>query len=177
MFSKNGNFYLNLFQRNSTFAVTIIMTTAIVMMLGGCGSQQANNDIAPIDSQSQAVATKAPPSPTAKLVAPESPISPISPISAGNTADMISTTPLTGSEKALAAAVANLAEKANVPAQEINLVSMEAMEWNDSSLGCPQEGYMYAQVITPGYLIVLEAGGQQYTYHTDQETTVVLCKK
>jgi hypothetical protein len=51
------------------------------------------------------------------------------------------------------------------------------MEWSDASLGCPQEGMMYAQVITPGYLIVLEAQGQTFEYHTDQGTNVVLCQK
>jgi hypothetical protein len=35
---------------------------------------------------------------------------------------------------------------------------------------------MYAQVITPGYRIVLEADGKTYTYHTSQ-SHVVLCEK
>jgi hypothetical protein len=52
---------------------------------------------------------------------------------------------------------------------------MEEQQWSDTSLGCPQEGFMYAQVITPGYLIVLEAQGQTYEYHTDTQANVVLC--
>jgi hypothetical protein len=36
---------------------------------------------------------------------------------------------------------------------------------------------MYAQVITPGFLVVLEAGGERYEYHADREGTVVLCEK
>ena len=48
------------------------------------------------------------------------------------------------------------------------------MEWSDASLGRPQPGMMYAQVITPGYLVVLEADGQQYTYHTDTARFAVL---
>jgi hypothetical protein len=36
---------------------------------------------------------------------------------------------------------------------------------------------MYAQVITPGFLIVLAAQGQTYEYHTDQKATVVLCNR
>jgi hypothetical protein len=35
---------------------------------------------------------------------------------------------------------------------------------------------MYAQVITPGYLIVLEAMGQTYDYRTDENSSVVLCQ-
>ena len=36
---------------------------------------------------------------------------------------------------------------------------------------------MYAQVLTPGFLILLEVDGQQYIYHTDEVETVVLCKE
>jgi len=84
--------------------------------------------------------------------------------------------PIPGSEKALAAAVAHLTEKTGVPDSDIRLLSMEAVEWSDASLGCPQEGFMYAQVITPGYLIILEAQGQSYEYHSDQAANVVLCE-
>ncbi len=83
---------------------------------------------------------------------------------------------LSGSEAVLAAAVADLSEKTGIPASEISLVSMEAVDWSDASLGCPQEGYMYAQVITPGFLIVLEAQSQPYEYHTDRTGNVVLCE-
>ena len=58
---------------------------------------------------------------------------------------------------------------------EIRLASVDAVEWSDASLGCPQPGMMYAQVITPGYRVVLEAEGQQYTYHTDTGQYAVLC--
>jgi hypothetical protein len=82
-----------------------------------------------------------------------------------------------GSETALQAAKADLAKLTGVPEDQISLVSVEAKEWSDSSLGCPQEGMMYAQVITPGYLMVLDANGQQYEYHTDQAANVVLCQQ
>ena len=81
-----------------------------------------------------------------------------------------------GSEEALAAAVEDLSEQTGVPPGQITLVSMEAVEWGDSSLGCPQPGFMYAQVITPGFKIVLEADGQEYTYHSDQGSNAVLCE-
>lgn len=42
------------------------------------------------------------------------------------------------------------------------VVSLEAAEWPDSSLGCPEEGRMYAQVVTPGHRVVLETGGGTY---------------
>jgi hypothetical protein len=45
-----------------------------------------------------------------------------------------------------------------VPGVEITVVSAEYTEWSDTSLGNPQEGLSYAQVITPGFKVILEAG-------------------
>jgi hypothetical protein len=82
-----------------------------------------------------------------------------------------------GSEVPLAAAVADLANQTGTPPEEIKVVSIEAVDWPDTSLGCPEEGMMYAQVITLGYKIVLEAQGQQYEYHTNEQDYVVLCPR
>jgi hypothetical protein len=71
----------------------------------------------------------------------------------------------------------NLAQKLGLSPEAIRLVSVEAVEWRDTSLGCPQPGMMYAQVITPGFRVVLEAGGKKYDYHTDRGRFVVLCEK
>ncbi len=65
------------------------------------------------------------------------------------------------------AARSALAGKLGIPALEITVISYEAVDWPDTSLGCPQPGMMYAQVITPGYRVVLEAKGQRYEAHTD----------
>jgi hypothetical protein len=75
-------------------------------------------------------------------------------------------------------AMADLAQELGLSEEEISLASMEAVEWPDASLGCPEEGMMYAQVITPGYRIMLEAGGETYEYHTgDREgSPVVHCE-
>lgn len=54
---------------------------------------------------------------------------------------------------------------------------MQAVEWSEASLGCPQPGMLDAQVITPGFLVVLEATGEQYKYHTDVGRLVLLCEK
>jgi hypothetical protein len=72
-------------------------------------------------------------------------------------------------------AQADLIGRTDVRPSEIKVVSVEAVEWRNTSLGCPQPDMMYAQVITPGYVIVLEAGSKTYEYHTDQRTKVVLC--
>jgi len=50
----------------------------------------------------------------------------------------------------------------------IRMSSIETVEWRDSSLGCLEMGRGYLQVTTPGYRIVLRAGGKLYEYHAAQ---------
>jgi hypothetical protein len=79
-------------------------------------------------------------------------------------------------EKMIGASVADLAQRLDVSADEVEVVSVEATEWPDASLGCPEEGMMYAQVITRGYRIILAAGGETYDYRTDM-SNVRLCEQ
>jgi hypothetical protein len=69
----------------------------------------------------------------------------------------------------------DLAQQLSVAADQITVVSSVYMDWPDSSLGCPQPGFAYSQVITPGYRIVLEQAQKQYDYHTNLVKAVVLC--
>ncbi len=71
---------------------------------------------------------------------------------------------------------ADLSRRLGIAATSITVASAEAVEWRDSSLGCPQPGMMYSQIITPGYLIVLQANGQNYEYHAGR-TSVIYCQK
>lgn len=81
-------------------------------------------------------------------------------------------------KQAIETARADLARRTGVAPAMITLARVEAVDWRDSSLGCPQPGQMYLQVITPGYLILLEAAGRTYEYHTDREGRhVVLCQQ
>jgi hypothetical protein len=70
-----------------------------------------------------------------------------------------------------------LAKDLSIDVAAIKLARIEEVEWRDSSLGCPQPGMNYLQVITPGYRIVLEAQGRSYNYHTDQGRRIVRCDK
>jgi len=63
-------------------------------------------------------------------------------------------------------AQADLAQRLGIATGQIAVVSVEAVQWRDSSLGCPQPGRMYAQVITPGYRIVLRVVDELYEYHS-----------
>jgi len=69
----------------------------------------------------------------------------------------------------------DLAKRLGVSVDDIEVQAVEAVEWPDASLGCPQPGMMYAQVITPGYRILLRAGGETYEYHSDRKRAI-LCQ-
>lgn len=62
-------------------------------------------------------------------------------------------------------AIADLAAQLNVRAGEIAVQQVMETEFRDTSLGVPEPGQMYAQVITPGYVIRLSAGDKVYEYH------------
>ena len=73
------------------------------------------------------------------------------------------------------AAIEDLMLRMNISPTVITVQTVEAVNWSSSSLGCPQPGVMYSDVIEPGYLVTLEALGTIYEYHTDQQIQVVLC--
>lgn len=78
-------------------------------------------------------------------------------------------------ENLVSLAKKDLGQKLGVNKEEIRLTKVEAVDWPDTSLGCPKPGMFYAQVITPGYKITLEGGGKSYIYHSDYKR-VVLCQ-
>jgi len=70
----------------------------------------------------------------------------------------------------------DLVQRFSVPLFQINLIEAVAVEWSDSSLGCPQPDMFYLQVITPGYRILLESNAQVYEYHSNRDTYVIYCE-
>ncbi len=60
----------------------------------------------------------------------------------------------------------DLSLRLKIPVDEITLVQEEAVDWPDSSLGFPEKGMYYAQVITPGFRIILKAGDKIFEYHS-----------
>ena len=49
----------------------------------------------------------------------------------------------------------------------LRIVAVEAVNWPDAALGCPQPEMIYAAVITPGYRVVLETADAPVIVHTD----------
>jgi len=48
-----------------------------------------------------------------------------------------------------------VAEHTGATPQDITIVSVEAIEFSDSSLGCPKPDMAYLQVITPGHKVMV----------------------
>lgn len=76
-------------------------------------------------------------------------------------------------ETLVALAVADAAERTGAATSEVVVERVEPREWPDRSLGCPEPGVGYAQVLTPGFLIVARVRGQQLHYHADQARVIV----
>ncbi len=87
-------------------------------------------------------------------------------------ADKAQTTP----EEARARAA--LSATINAPADSFTLVEIVAKDWSDSSLGCPEPGMMYMQVIVPGHRVTLATEGlpqqrRTYAVHLGPQRAVV----
>jgi hypothetical protein len=69
-----------------------------------------------------------------------------------------------GSE-AVALARETLARELGVEGDALAVRKVEAVEWPDTSLGCPEKEMSYAQMIVPGYRVVLEHKGRVHHVH------------
>ena len=67
----------------------------------------------------------------------------------------------------------DLAQRLSVDINNIITVRLDDVNFSDTSLGLSKPGEMYAQVITPRYIIVLEVNNKYYRYHTDKSSVVV----
>jgi hypothetical protein len=80
-----------------------------------------------------------------------------------------------GASGETASLIAAIAQDLGVPPESVQVVSMEPRNWPDSSLGCPKPNMLYAQVVTEGYLVLVDVSGKQIEYHTDKRGTIVRC--
>ncbi len=77
---------------------------------------------------------------------------------------------------AVDAAIRDAAPRLGTDISQVRVERVEQREWPNSGLGCPQPGMMYAQVITPGYLVIVASGGRRLEYHTDARGNAVYCR-
>jgi len=72
-------------------------------------------------------------------------------------------------------AVTLLTKTLDVPPEDVTILKIQRVEWRNASLGCPKPGMMYAQVITPGYLVKAEVDGQEQMVHMNEKGHGVVC--
>jgi hypothetical protein len=70
----------------------------------------------------------------------------------------------------------DLTLKTGVDFENIQTKSIENTLFDDSSLGVPQAGVQYEALITPGYIIMLDAEGEIYEYHASGAKVVQVPK-
>lgn len=72
-------------------------------------------------------------------------------------------------------AVADLAQRLDIPESEVSLAGYALVTWRDGSIGCPQEGMMYTMALVPGSQLVLEAEGGYFSYHAADDHPFDYC--
>ena len=77
-------------------------------------------------------------------------------------------------DAAVGLAKKTLAGKLGVAVETVQLDKAEAVDWADASLGCPEPGMMYAQMITPGHKVSLKVDGKMHEVHV-AGTRAVMC--
>jgi hypothetical protein len=55
-----------------------------------------------------------------------------------------------------------IARDTGIDADDVVIIDIEAVDYRDSSLGCPQTGMTYLQVITPGYRVQARADNRKF---------------
>lgn len=67
-----------------------------------------------------------------------------------------------GAQAAGEQARATAARELKAAANEFTVVTIEPAQWSDSSLGCRKANAMYQQVVSSGYVVVLEREGKRH---------------
>jgi hypothetical protein len=70
-------------------------------------------------------------------------------------------------------AQAFLSEALNVAQESIEFVDVEQVDWPDACLGLPEADEACAQVITPGWRVVVSVEGQQYELRTNEDGSII----
>ena len=63
--------------------------------------------------------------------------------------------------------MAELSNELGVPPSDIQIDSYSEYTFSDASLECPKPGELYAQVLTPGWIIIFNADNKKYKIHSN----------
>jgi len=144
------------------------ITLVLLFVIAGCASTQPLSSVPTIELGK---------SPAAELVIPEQ-TQPAAVIT--ETAGPITVSRGSGGEGfhfgILELVIRDLAFRLKLDLNEIQAISIESVDWPNGGLGCPLPGANYAQVITPGFRITLEAAGEIFVYHTNTAVAFFQCQ-
>lgn len=137
------------------------MTARLMMillpLLAACGQPAEPGDTTTSTTSADVTTVPSEPTTTAPPARPESPDSALS-------------------DAVLDAMVADAAEQTGVDPGSVEVISITEETFDDASLGCPEPGQAYAQVITPGHIVTVEAGDEELEYRVGTGTeTWKLC--
>jgi hypothetical protein len=82
-----------------------------------------------------------------------------------------------GLQRLVDLATKDLIAKEGIEATQVEVLQAAYVSWPDSSMGCPQPGHQYLQVVTNGSRIVLKADKQVYYYHSGENKPPFPCVK
>ena len=72
-------------------------------------------------------------------------------------------------------AVADEAERMDVPVDQVSIAGYADVTWLDGSIGCPGEGRMYTQALVPCHQLILEVDGELASYHAAEGKPFKYC--
>jgi hypothetical protein len=70
----------------------------------------------------------------------------------------------------------DLQQRLGTPTSVFTVLNVQAVVWDDSSLGCPQPERSYLPAQTPGVRVVLGYEGKAYQYHGSERGNFVYCE-
>ena len=71
----------------------------------------------------------------------------------------------------------DLSHRLSIEVDKDQLLEIRAVIWPDSSLGCPEPGKIYSQILQSGFLIRLEVERRMYFYHSAGMQKPFLCEE
>jgi len=166
--------------RNLSLAVAIVVIGSVALLVLGCAPTPT-----PVKVQPEILPTRTPSTPTSTMTPAAIPTATATKIPLETLTALLPTpiptlvvtaepeVNLMTEEEALALAKKTLAEKLGVDEEEIEVRFLTRVNWPDTSLGCPQKGMVYAQVIIPGYRVQLLVGDRAYSVHVGDGRAIV----
>jgi hypothetical protein len=73
------------------------------------------------------------------------------------------------------AVAADAANRFKVAESSVVLTGAEQVMWSDGSLGCPEPGILYTQMLVPGFRVTAKTQEGQLIYHTDSRGNARTC--